>query len=447
MAPTKIGSITTYFTASGTSAPQGELSLNALPAYTAALRDQRVIEASCVLSDPRTCEMAQSYLLPQDVRSMLDAQIHAGENLAGVLCVESIGLKRVWRADEAAFVASAAGVLGQMYLAGELRRERASLEQRVQDRTADLVAARQAAEGANKSKSQFLATMSHELRTPLNAIIGYSELMRDAALANQRTGDIADHNRVLAAANRLLHLINEALDLAKIEASRLVLKLADIDIGALVEEVCDAVRPQLEANGNVVVVDIAANLPLARTDGFRLGQCLINLLSNAGKFTKNGRIRLAATAADGRVVFSVADTGIGIDAHKIAELFQPFVQADASTTREYGATGLGLVITRRIANLLGGDVTVTSELGAGSVFRLEISGAGEPLGAALAAEDAAPRSTIMVTRALHFVFKPIGVKKAEPSAWRIVAANDQSQPRRDHARQNLWARAALGVWR
>jgi signal transduction histidine kinase len=256
---------------------------------------------------------------------------------------------------------------------GELARALAARDRREAEQKQALAQARADAESANVAKSQFLATMSHELRTPLNAIIGYTEIMREDA--EEKGGDLEDHDRVLTAARRLLRLINEILDLSKVEAGRMVLDIDTANVADIARDAVDAVRPQAEANGNRVTLEVAKGLPLARTDDFKLGQCLLNLLSNASKFTANGRVSMRVFAHADTLVFEIEDTGIGIPEHKLESLFEPFVQADASTTRSFGGTGLGLAITRRMARLMGGDVTVRSEVGEGSVFTLTIAAA------------------------------------------------------------------------
>jgi PAS domain S-box-containing protein len=237
-----------------------------------------------------------------------------------------------------------------------------------------LRAAREAADAANLSKSQFLTSMSHELRTPLNAIIGYSEILQEEAEAEGRENDIADIERVLTAARQLLHLINDILDLSKIEAGRMDVAASSFDVAGLVNEATAIVRPSIEKNSNRLQIDLQANLGEAFTDSFKLNQCLLNLLANAAKFTSGGEIVLRArreTCDDGDwIEVAVADTGIGMTDEQISRLFQAFVQADVATARRYGGTGLGLVLTRRMIQMLGGDVSVTSAPGKGSTFVL-----------------------------------------------------------------------------
>jgi signal transduction histidine kinase/CheY-like chemotaxis protein len=230
------------------------------------------------------------------------------------------------------------------------------------------------AEAANIAKSQFLANMSHELRTPLNAIIGISEMLLEDAREqhNRETGEPME--RVVRAGRHLLTLINDILDLSKIEAGRMEVAAAPFDVAMLVRDMAATVRPLAEANGNLLEVDLPAYLPRAMGDATRAGQCLLNLLSNACKFTHDGRVMLKVRESrhDNRdmLTVEVSDTGIGMNAEQMRKLFRDFSQVDASDTRKYGGTGLGLAISRRFARMMGGDITVESRPGYGSVFTL-----------------------------------------------------------------------------
>jgi signal transduction histidine kinase len=221
-------------------------------------------------------------------------------------------------------------------------------------------------EAASQHKSQFLANMSHELRTPLNAIIGYSEIVREEIEEVGQHQFIPDLKNIEHSGRHLLGLINEVLDLSKIEAGKLELNSEPVNLPRLIEE-----------NRNHLVAESLDNLGPLTVDPMRLKQILLNLLSNACKFTKEGEVALRVrNVADGRnwIEFTVSDTGIGMTAEQQAKLFQDFTQADSLTARRYGGTGLGLALSRKLARMMGGDVTVTSELGKGSVFTVRLPG-------------------------------------------------------------------------
>jgi CheY-like chemotaxis protein len=218
--------------------------------------------------------------------------------------------------------------------------------------------------------------MSHELRTPMNAIIGVTEMLLEDAQALGQEEQIEPHERILRAGKHLLALINDILDLSKIEAGKMELHLESFAVAALVEDVVTTFRPLAEKNGNQVVLECPADVGTMRADAMRVRQALLNLASNAGKFTERGLVTVAAARRrdDGRdwITFAVSDTGIGMTAGQMAKLFEEFTQADASTTRKYGGTGLGLAISRRFCRMMGGDITVESTPGAGSTFTIRL---------------------------------------------------------------------------
>jgi signal transduction histidine kinase/DNA-binding response OmpR family regulator len=229
---------------------------------------------------------------------------------------------------------------------------------------------------ASQHKSQFLANMSHELRTPLNAIIGYSEMLHEEAEDLGYADFLPDLQKIHAAGKHLLVLINDILDLSKIEAGKMDLFLEAFDIAPMVQDVITTVQPLAEKNANTLAVHHADNLGAMRADLTKVRQALFNLLSNACKFTTQGTITLAVArdTVDGVawLTFRVSDTGIGMTPEQMGKLFQAFSQADTTTTRQYGGTGLGLVITQRFCHMMGGDITVESALGQGSTFTLRL---------------------------------------------------------------------------
>ena len=233
-----------------------------------------------------------------------------------------------------------------------------------------------AAEAANQAKTHFLASMSHELRTPLNAIIGFTEIviedLAQAGLENS-TDDLA---RVLRAATHLLGLVNDVLDLAKIEAGKMTVRPEPLDFAELARETATSLAPLIQKNRNRLVFDIAPDVGAGVSDVRRVRQCLINLVGNAAKFTADGEIRLGAVMERGEagpmVAFTVEDTGIGMTAEQLERLFRPFVQASRETATTFGGTGLGLAITSESARLMGGSVDVRSTPGVGSAFVLRI---------------------------------------------------------------------------
>jgi signal transduction histidine kinase/CheY-like chemotaxis protein len=238
--------------------------------------------------------------------------------------------------------------------------------------------AKEAAEAANQSKSAFLANMSHELRTPLNAIIGYSEMLEEDAQAAGQAAFVSDLQKIRSSGKHLLGLINDVLDLSKVEAGKMKLFLETFDVASLVQDVVATAEPLVEKNGNRLEVLCAPDVAQIREDVTKVRQVLLNLLSNAAKFTENGTITLEvvreADVTGSWVVFRVRDTGIGMTPEQTAKLFQAFTQADGSTMRKYGGTGLGLALSRKFCVMMGGDINVESAAGKGSTFIVRLPG-------------------------------------------------------------------------
>ncbi len=241
---------------------------------------------------------------------------------------------------------------------------------------AEVATAKEVAETANRTKSLFLANMSHELRTPLNAILGFSEMLQEESIERGLQDFSADLQKISTAGKHLLGLINDILDLSKIEAGKMDLHLEGFDISSLIAEVASTIEMQVSKNGNTLELTCAPDVGFMRADLSKVRQGLFNLISNAAKFTHDGQIKVAAERQimDGIdwIVFRVSDTGIGLSSEQIVRLFQSFTQADASTTRKFGGTGLGLALTRRFCQMMGGDVSVHSLPGRGSVFTIQL---------------------------------------------------------------------------
>ena len=335
------------------------LKASEFPAYYKAIFAQGLVAINDVNSHPATAELIDTYTTPLNINSMLDAVISTGEGILGVLCAESVGSYRCWSQNEETYLRSLATLVGSVLMS-----------QRRKQTAQELKIALVKANAAATAKSQFLATMSHEIRTPMNGVLGMLELIELEALTKPVRTKVAIAKN---SAHSLLSVINDILDFSKVEAGKIELESINFNVCNLLGEVAESQALAAQDKDIEIIIDLVAVTPVQfKGDPGRIRQVLTNLLSNAVKFTAQGEVVIRASVTpieqQYQLSISVKDSGIGIDLTKQEDLFSPFSQVDASTTREYGGTGLGLAISKQLCELMGGEVTLVSEVGHGCEF-------------------------------------------------------------------------------
>ena len=323
------------------------------PARKAAL-ERRTVHVTDLLAEPG---FSPAVLQLERARTVLAVPLLRENVLLGVITM--------WRREVRPFTEQQIALVQTFADQAVIAIENARLFQEIEEKSRQI-------EIASKHKSQFLANMSHELRTPLSAIIGFTELVMTRSKDVLPGKQYANLERILMNAQHLLSLINEILDLSKIEAGRIEIHPAAFALEPLVDLCLRTVEPLVKSDRLRLIKEIEPNLPTLFTDEDRLKQILINLLSNAVKFTKEGAVTVTGRCQNREIVLAVQDTGIGIPEQALAQIFEEFHQVDSSSTRQYGGTGLGLAITRHLTQLLGGDITVQSRVGAGSTFTVRL---------------------------------------------------------------------------
>ena len=335
------------------------------PKYFSLLRESRIVDVSDAQADPRTKEFTENYFKPKNIQSTIDAPIRGASDVRGVVRCEKVGERRSWTNDEMTFVASAAQIISMSLLAEDSR----NLAQALQGALID-------AEQASAAKSTFLATMSHEIRTPLNGVLGAASLLRQFELNDEARSFV---EIVHESGQTLLDLLNDVLDISKFEAGGVDLEDRSFDVGEVFDRVAKIYRMKALEKDIEFTATIEDGLAVRRMgDPHRITQVLHNLLSNAVKFTIEGSVVASLSAgAEGEagediIVLSIEDTGIGMNEEELAKSFEPFAQADCSTTRKYGGTGLGVPIVKNIVEAMHGELRVCSEPGVGTRFDISL---------------------------------------------------------------------------
>ncbi len=331
------------------------------PAYFTAIKRRAVLSISHAQHDKVTADFLQDYLQPLNIHAILDCAIPGRDGIVGVVCAEHCNEPRIWSESDENFLLAIASIVGGVFANHERQLTEFALRKAKED-----------AEHAAKVKSEFLASMSHEIRTPMNGVIGMMELLSHSELNDSQLHQL-DLARTSATA--LLSIIDDILDFSKVEAGKVELEEVEFDLHQLLSQTVESMALKAQQKGNQVLLDTqAVSYRMVYGDPNRLRQVVANLLSNAIKFTENGSITLVARITpDAKLTCSVIDTGIGINEAAQSQLFDAFTQADSSTTREYGGTGLGLAIVKQLCELMGGSVSVTSEVGKGSTFTFSIA--------------------------------------------------------------------------
>jgi len=352
-----------------------ELTAANYPAYFRALAQERAIAADDAATDVRTREFAPRYLQPLGISSMLDAPIRGGGRMVGVVCHEHTGPARIWKPDEQSFGGSMADLVAlslevtqRRQAEAALREAHASLEVKVMERTRDLATANERLKELDRLKSEFLSTMSHELRTPLNSIIGFTGILRQGLAGPLNDEQKKQLGMVHSSARHLLGMINDLLDLSRIESGKMEILRETFSVAGLVKEVVESLTPLVEQKKLRLESTLDDPQLTLYSDRKRCFQILLNLANNAVKFTEVGVIRLSVRSTPADVEIEVSDTGIGIKPENMEHLFEAFRQVDGSARRVYEGTGLGLYLSRQLATMLGGHMKAKSEFGIGSQF-------------------------------------------------------------------------------